>query len=94
MACIGHAWSDPGAILSCQKINHYTMAALGAPLSPGYSIAADPRFVPLGAPVYLATTLPLSAASIITPMMLFPFTGIPSFTNSTCDWNRLATRTS
>jgi len=31
------------------------------PLEAGYSIAVDPRFVPLGAPVFLATTYPLSA---------------------------------
>jgi membrane-bound lytic murein transglycosylase A len=36
------------------------VGTLGAPLSPGYSIAVDPRSVPLGAPVYLATTMPLS----------------------------------
>ena len=35
--------------------------ALGAPLSAGYSIAVDPRSVPLGAPVFLATTFPLSS---------------------------------
>jgi membrane-bound lytic murein transglycosylase A len=34
--------------------------ALGAALSAGHSIAVDPRSVPLGAPVFLATTLPLS----------------------------------
>jgi membrane-bound lytic murein transglycosylase A len=34
--------------------------ALGVPLSPQYSLAVDRRFVPLGAPVWLATTLPLS----------------------------------
>lgn len=34
--------------------------ALGAPLSAMYSIAVDRRFYPLGAPVYLASTLPLS----------------------------------
>lgn len=33
---------------------------LGAPLTAGYSLAVDPRVVPLGAPVYLATTWPLS----------------------------------
>jgi len=33
---------------------------LGAPLSAGYSVAIDPRSVPLGAPVFLATTWPLS----------------------------------
>ena len=34
---------------------------LGTPLSAGYSLAIDPRAVPLGAPVYLSTTWPLSA---------------------------------
>lgn len=34
--------------------------ALGTPLVAGYSLAVDRRFVPLGAPVYLATTYPLS----------------------------------
>ncbi len=30
--------------------------ALGVPLTPGRSVAIDPAFVPLGAPLYLATT--------------------------------------
>lgn len=34
--------------------------ALGVPLTPGYSAAVDPRYVALGAPVFLATTHPLS----------------------------------
>jgi membrane-bound lytic murein transglycosylase A len=34
--------------------------SLGVALSAGYSIAVDPRFVPLGAPVFLSTTMPLS----------------------------------
>jgi len=34
--------------------------ALGVPLSAMFSIAVDRRFVPLGAPVYLASTLPLT----------------------------------
>jgi membrane-bound lytic murein transglycosylase A len=37
------------------------IGTLGAPLTAGYSIAVDPRYVPLGAPVFLATTMPLSA---------------------------------
>jgi membrane-bound lytic murein transglycosylase A len=37
------------------------LGTLGAPLSAGYSIAVDPRYVPLGAPVFLATTWPMSA---------------------------------
>jgi membrane-bound lytic murein transglycosylase A len=34
------------------------VGALGIPLTAGRSIAVDPRFIPLGAPVYLSTTLP------------------------------------
>ena len=34
--------------------------ALGVALTPGRSIAVDPRFVPLGAPVFMATTQPNS----------------------------------
>ncbi|MDR2112222.1 MAG: murein transglycosylase A, partial [Candidatus Accumulibacter sp.] len=34
--------------------------ALGVPLTPGRSIAVDPRHVPLGAPVFLSTTEPLA----------------------------------
>jgi membrane-bound lytic murein transglycosylase A len=36
------------------------IGALGIPLTAQYSIAVDRRFVPLGAPVFLATTYPLS----------------------------------
>lgn len=32
--------------------------ALGVPLTPQRSIAVDPQFIPLGVPVFLATTLP------------------------------------
>lgn len=36
------------------------LGALGVPLTGGRSIAVDPRYVPLGAPVFLATTQPNS----------------------------------
>ncbi|MDR2165898.1 MAG: murein transglycosylase A [Zoogloeaceae bacterium] len=36
------------------------IGALGVPLTPGRSIAVDPRHIPLGAPVWLATTRPNS----------------------------------
>jgi len=36
------------------------IGTLGAPLTAGHSIAVNPRSVPLGAPVFLATTMPLS----------------------------------
>lgn len=38
--------------------------ALGAPLTAGRSIAVDPRAVPLGAPVFLATTEPNSSVPL------------------------------
>ncbi|AXK39505.1 murein transglycosylase A [Crenobacter cavernae] len=39
--------------------------ALGVPLTNGYSIAVDPRYIPLGAPVLLATTWPLSDEPLV-----------------------------
>ena len=36
------------------------LGALGVPLTAGYSVAVDPRYIPLGAPVFLATSYPLS----------------------------------
>ena len=36
------------------------IGALSVPLTAGYSIAVDRRYVPLGAPVYVATNYPLS----------------------------------
>jgi len=45
------------------------LGALGVPLTPGYSLAADSRFVPLGAPVMLATTDPDSQAPLVRPMV-------------------------
>jgi membrane-bound lytic murein transglycosylase A len=38
--------------------------ALGVPLTPEYSLAVDRRYVPLAAPVYLATTYPSSEARL------------------------------
>ena len=37
------------------------VGTLGVPLTAEYSIAVDPRHVPLGAPVFLATTRPLAS---------------------------------
>src|SRR2546421_11437032 len=41
------------------------IGALGVPLVPQYSLAVDRRFIPLGAPVFLATTHPLSDQPLI-----------------------------
>ena len=41
------------------------LGTLGAPLTAGHSIAVDPRSVPLGAPVFLATTMPLSSQPLV-----------------------------
>jgi peptidoglycan lytic transglycosylase A len=38
--------------------------SLGVPLTPGRSIAVDPSAVPLGAPVFLATTFPASDVAL------------------------------
>ncbi|GHD74043.1 murein transglycosylase A [Vogesella fluminis] len=38
------------------------IGALGVPLTDGHSLAVDPRYIPLGAPVYLATTWPLDGS--------------------------------
>jgi membrane-bound lytic murein transglycosylase A len=43
--------------------------ALGVPLTPGRSIAVDPRAIPLGAPVFLATTLPNSEKPLLRLML-------------------------
>ena len=48
--------------------------ALGLPLTPRRSVAVDPGFVPLGAPVYVATTWPLSSRPL-NQLMLAQDTG-------------------
>lgn len=40
------------------------LGALGVPLTPERSIAVDPRVIPLGVPVYLATTWPNTATPL------------------------------
>ena len=39
--------------------------ALGVPLVSQYSLAVDRRFIPLGAPLFLATTMPLSEQPLV-----------------------------
>jgi membrane-bound lytic murein transglycosylase A len=45
------------------------LGALGVPLTAGRSIAVDPRTVPLGAPVFLATTFPSSRRTLARLML-------------------------
>ena len=45
------------------------IGALGVPLLAGRAIAVDPRSIPLGAPVFLATTFPLSTRPLNRLMM-------------------------
>ncbi len=40
------------------------LGALGVPLAAERSIAVDPRYIPLGAPVFLSTTYPNTAKSL------------------------------
>ena len=46
------------------NVNEGPKGALGVPLTPGRSVAIDPRWLPLGAPLYLATTHPVTAAPL------------------------------
>ena len=41
------------------------VGALNVPLTPGYSLAADPQFVPLGAPVLVSTVHPSTSAPLL-----------------------------
>jgi membrane-bound lytic murein transglycosylase A len=50
------------------------LGALGLPITARRSVAVDPRFVPLGAPVYVATTWPLSSRPL-NQLMLAQDTG-------------------
>jgi len=50
------------------------IGALGVPLTPRRSVAVDPGAVPLGAPVYVATTWPLSSR-LLNRLMLAQDTG-------------------
>ena len=43
--------------------------ALGVPLTAGRSLAVDPRTIPLGAPVFLATTQPNSSTPLVRLML-------------------------
>jgi membrane-bound lytic murein transglycosylase A len=45
------------------------VGALGVPLAAGRAIAVDARFIPLGAPVFVATTWPLSTRPLARLMM-------------------------
>ena len=40
------------------------VGALGVPLTPGYSVAVDPRFIPLGAPLLISTAHPATGAPL------------------------------
>lgn len=51
------------------KLDEGPIGALGVPLTGGYSVAVDRRFVPLGAPLYLATNYPLSEERLERLMM-------------------------
>jgi membrane-bound lytic murein transglycosylase A len=51
---------DPSYVFfkESQQQSEGPVGALGVPLTPLHSIAVDPRIIPLGSPVYLATTMP------------------------------------
>jgi membrane-bound lytic murein transglycosylase A len=43
--------------------------ALGVPLTPGVSLAVDARFIPLGAPIVLRSTDPVTGVEFVRPMV-------------------------
>lgn len=45
------------------------LGAMGVPVTPGRTIAVDPKYIPLGAPVFLTTTLPNSTTPLNRLMM-------------------------
>jgi len=45
------------------------VGALGVPLTPGHSVAADKRFIPLGAPLLLSSTDPRTSLPMVRPML-------------------------
>ncbi|HAF43945.1 MAG: transglycosylase [Sideroxydans sp. GWF2_59_14] len=57
---LGH---NPSYVFFRELPDHLSapLGALGVPLTEEYSIAVDPRIIPLGVPVFLATTRPNSA---------------------------------
>jgi membrane-bound lytic murein transglycosylase A len=59
--------------------------ALGVPLAAGRAIAVDPRFIPLGAPVFVATTWPLTARPL-NRLMLAQDTGGAIRGPARADW--------
>jgi membrane-bound lytic murein transglycosylase A len=83
------AWARANPAKVTELLNHNTsyvffrelpanlpgpLGALGVPLTARRSIAIDPGFVPLGAPVYIATTWPLSSRPL-NQLMLAQDTG-------------------
>ena len=44
--------------------NEGAPGAFGVPLTPGRSLAVDPQMLPLGVPVYIATTDPLTSTAL------------------------------
>jgi membrane-bound lytic murein transglycosylase A len=45
------------------------LGSLGVPVSAGRTLAVDPKYIPLGAPVFLATTQPNSGAPLVRLML-------------------------
>jgi membrane-bound lytic murein transglycosylase A len=51
------------------------VGAQGVTLTPGRSLAVDPKFIPLGAPVFVATVDPLDASRPLRRLMVAQDTG-------------------
>lgn len=51
---------NPSYVFFKTEVNHPPVGALGVNLQAGRSVAIDPRAIPLGAPIWLSTTAPMS----------------------------------
>jgi membrane-bound lytic murein transglycosylase A len=51
------------------------VGAQGVVLTPGRSLAVDRRFIPLGAPIWLATTSPLDSSEALNRLVIAQDTG-------------------
>jgi membrane-bound lytic murein transglycosylase A len=69
--------SNPRYVFFRELPDSYTapVGALGVPLTEGYSIAVDPKNVPLGAPIFLSTTYP-NSPNILNRLVFAQDTGI------------------
>ena len=56
--------ANPSYVFFRERAEEAPVGTLGVPLSAGHSVAVDPAYVPLGAPLYLESRDPLSGSAV------------------------------